>query len=361
MKNDSAKKALAKDILLNEKSLYFYTGIIGAISLLVGVVLLLAADFISFAFTLLIVGFLEVLFVYFRYLNYTKTIENRLSKFDVSGESETENFIKEEKTLTKKALRSFLIVKIVYGFLAVFCGVLIYFFETNSIIYGISLALLIHFVIAIIIDFFAENSTRKYFQALSDFTIAPKIQMIVPINFTELVIQFEDSIFRHFPPSKDRITETHSFLAFPNKIKSYTYNEDTITWFNETSFHRNVLFDNSNAVDIDFVQNASLRINMKNQAPTSEHKTHHVYSVSIFPFNSEKTFALSESIHGGFGDTGGAFTLSIKEMLERDDWQDWFEKSDCAWAIDLVNKFHNEPPKLINLIVKEVCRRSNPT
>jgi hypothetical protein len=91
-------------------------------------------------------------------------------------------------------------------------------------------------------------------------------------------------------------------------------------------------------------------ISFKNQAPTAEDKTHHEYHFCIHP-SSEKPFMLAESIGGGHAERGGSITLSLEELLQYKDWKEHMEKSDCTWAIEVIEQYHPDTERIIDILI----------
>ncbi len=184
------------------------------------------------------------------------------------------------------------------------------------------------------------------------------IKTITPIDFFELVIQFTNLNYRLFTPEETNLYKQFPFLAYPNKLKSFVYNQDQITWFNKVSFDVKFLYSHSIAVSVGDLVNKTLRIGLKNQAPTNQHKSHHVYDVSIQPFNSQKPFILSESIGGGHGEMGGSHYFSLNELSQYPNWEKHFELAGCEWAISLIKEKTDNLGSLLDVLVLEVCKRS---
>ncbi len=187
-----------------------------------------------------------------------------------------------------------------------------------------------------------------------------KIIRVTPIDFYELIIEFENSHYKCFSPEKTNLYKDFSFLAYPNKLKSYKYSSDKITWFNDVSFDSLFLYKNSFDVAKKDLSSKDLRIGFKNQAPTKEHPTHHEYHFSILPFHPEKQFVFSESIGGGHSEMGGSNYYSIDELLKLSDLENHLKLANCSWVIDLIQIHKNDPKLLIDNLVFEVCKRSNP-
>jgi len=96
--------------------------------------------------------------------------------------------------------------------------------------------------------------------------------------------------------------------------------------------------------------NEYIAISFKNQAPTEQDKTHHVYCFYIHPFNREKPFMLAESIGGGHAERGGSTTLSLKELLQYKDWKAHLEKSGCTWAIEVIEQYQPDIERIADIL-----------
>ncbi|MCF6407127.1 hypothetical protein L3C95_29800 [Chitinophaga filiformis] len=92
-------------------------------------------------------------------------------------------------------------------------------------------------------------------------------------------------------------------------------------------------------------------ISFKNQAPTTEDKTHHEYYFCVYPLDHEKPFMLGESIGGGHAERGGSITLSLKELLQYKDWKEHMEKSGCDWAIEVIEQYQPDIERIINILI----------
>ena len=68
---------------------------------------------------------------------------------------------------------------------------------------------------------------------------------ITPIDYYELIIEFENGEFKKFSPEKLKLYEKHDFLAYPNKLKSYKYDNYQIIWYNNFHLDKEYLYQNS--------------------------------------------------------------------------------------------------------------------
>ena len=146
------------DFLNSEKTLYLFAGILGIISVVVGLLFLLFSNHKSFAITMLVIGMLEMAVMFPTYLKYQQKIENKISVYD----SNKVDFLKTESLKTEQALKSFFWLKLVYGILIIALILIMSRISSTSLLFGISTALIIHFALAITIDNFGEIYTKKY-------------------------------------------------------------------------------------------------------------------------------------------------------------------------------------------------------
>ncbi len=151
------------EFLNSEKSLYLLTGIIGIVSLFVGLLFLLLSNHNSFAITMIVIGVLEMAVMFPTYYKYQKKIDDKISEHK---NNETE-FLESETLTTEKALKSFFWLKLAYGILIVVLIFGMTFLSPKSVFFGIITALILHFAFAITIDNFGEKYTKKYLTELT--------------------------------------------------------------------------------------------------------------------------------------------------------------------------------------------------
>ncbi len=183
---------------------------------------------------------------------------------------------------------------------------------------------------------------------------------ITPIDYYELIIEFENGEFKIFSPEKLKLYEQHDFLAYPNKLKSYKYDNNQITWYNNFHLDKEFLYLHSTLINQEQLERKGLSISSKNQAPTVMHPSHHVYYFTIYPFKNEKQFVIGESIGGGHGEMGGCGSFDLNEILESQELTNHLTLSNCTWAFDIMKSNNFDNKNVINKLVLEVCNRSNP-
>jgi hypothetical protein len=149
---------LTDDFLNSEKTLYLFAGIIGVVSVVVGLLFLLFSNHKSFASTMIVIGILEMAVMFPTYLKYQLKVDDKISVY----ENNKSDFVKTETIATKKAMKSFFWLKLTYGILIVVLILAMSFLSPKSILFGIFMALILHFAFAITIDNFGEKYTEKY-------------------------------------------------------------------------------------------------------------------------------------------------------------------------------------------------------
>jgi len=184
----------------------------------------------------------------------------------------------------------------------------------------------------------------------------PGLKRVVPNETWQLVIDFGGTEHRLFDAKFAREEMNWPALAYPNRLKNLSYTVHSITWPEIGELSAAYLYRNSRPLAKEGLEHQILRLSYKNQAPTETHPTHHVYGVFLFPF-SAMLFDVGESIGGGHGETGGSRRMKTDELLKLPDWKRHFRLSGCDWAIPLVEAHCEEPTKLSDLLVREVCRR----
>jgi len=150
------------EFLNSEKTLYLFAGIIGIVSVIVGLLFLLLSNHKSFATTMIVIGILEIAVMFPTYLKYQQNIDDKISVY----ENNKTDFVKTETIASEKAMKSFFWLKLTYGILIVVLILVMSFLSPKSILFGIFTALILHFAFAITIDNFGEKYTKKYLTEL---------------------------------------------------------------------------------------------------------------------------------------------------------------------------------------------------
>ena len=177
---------------------------------------------------------------------------------------------------------------------------------------------------------------------------------VIPIDWYELLIVFENDEVRSFEPSKQNLYDEYKFLAYPDKLRSFKVSGDEIQWTNGTTFSSDFLIQHSVKLEFDELKRKYLSIGRKNQAPTTEDQKHHVYDIAIRPYNSEMPIILSESIGGGHGDRGGSRNIKIEEIEE---YKNHFELSNCIWAYQLIKESNNDFREIMDVLISEFLNK----
>ena len=154
---------LMLDFLNSEKTLYLSAGIIGVVSVIVGLLFLLFSNHTSFAATMIVIGILEMAVMFPSYLKHQQKVDDKISVY----ENNTSDFKNIETIATEKALKSFFWLKLTYGILIVVLILGMSFLNPKSVLFGIFMALILHFALAITIDNFGEIYTKKYLNKLT--------------------------------------------------------------------------------------------------------------------------------------------------------------------------------------------------
>lgn len=141
------------EYLNSEKTLYMFAGIIGVISVVVGLLFLLFSNHKSFAITMIVIWILEMAVMFPTYIKYQQKIDDKIL---IYKNNKTE-FLEIESISAEKALKSFFWPKLTYGILIVILILIMLLLSPKSIFFGIFTALILHFAFAITIDNFWKN------------------------------------------------------------------------------------------------------------------------------------------------------------------------------------------------------------
>ena len=183
------------------------------------------------------------------------------------------------------------------------------------------------------------------------------LKRAVPNEQWHLVLQFGENEFRLFPVSilyKEREWEK---LAYPQYMKRFTLKSEGICWDGIGAVDVGFLYSRSTPINPENLDQQTLRLGYKNQAPTSEDKLHHVYGVYLARFG-EKPFRLDQSIGGGIAERGGGHDFSLDELLLHPEWKQLFVLSGCSWAIPIIGSHLDEPELMLDLLVQQACLRN---
>jgi len=151
------------EFLNSEKTLYLFAGLIGTVSVIVGLLFLVFSNHKSFATTMIVIGALEMAVMFPTYLKYQQKIDDKISVY----ETNKTDFTKTETIASEKAMKSFFWLKLTYGILIVVLILVMSFLSPKSVLFGICSAFILHFAFAITIDNFGEKYTKTYLTELA--------------------------------------------------------------------------------------------------------------------------------------------------------------------------------------------------
>ena len=179
------------------------------------------------------------------------------------------------------------------------------------------------------------------------------LRRAVPNEQWQIILEFAGPEYRLFDTSILRNEMGWSQLAYPQHVKRYVVMPDAISWPECGTVDARFLHARSRPFDPAGLRNQVLRLSYKNQAPTSEDPSHHVYGVYLARF-SDKPFHVEESIGGGMAERGGGREFSSEELLAWPEWKEHFTLAGCAWAIPLIE----DDPEVLDTLVEQACRRN---
>ena len=178
----------------------------------------------------------------------------------------------------------------------------------------------------------------------------PKIRNILPIDYYELIIETDNNKKYLFNPSELNLYTKHKFLAYPDKLRNFEIHASFIKWHDGLEIQLSEIQEMCEILSKQEAQNKMITIASKNNAPTEKDNTHHVYSIHVKPYYSEQLICLSESIHGGHGEMGGGHYYSIEKLLQTNNWKEHMNKSECDWAIEIIESEKSEKEIVYKLV-----------
>lgn len=190
----------------------------------------------------------------------------------------------------------------------------------------------------------------------------PSLIRVVPTDRGDLALEFGSGDVRLFRCSPDRLERDRpgadwSFVGWPEPFKHLTFDAGGVRWPGGRELDADYLYAGSEPLDGPERERAELRVAYRNQAPTPQHRSHHVYYVYVRPF-AAKPFLVGESINGGHAEMGGAATFAPAELRVWPGWREHFALAGCGWAVPLVEADGDERA-CVDAIVREVCRRAD--
>ncbi|MEU4163474.1 hypothetical protein [Actinoplanes sp. NPDC026670] len=190
--------------------------------------------------------------------------------------------------------------------------------------------------------------------------LIPGLVRVVPTERWRLALEFTSGEVRLFDCSVARLHREQpaldwSALASPERFKHLRFDAGRVWWPGGHVLEADYLFTASTPLTGQELENQLLRVAFRNQAPTPEHPTHHVYYVCVVPFGA-RPFLIGESINGGHGEMGGSVSLGLTGLKEWQGWQEHFELSGCGWAVPMIG---SDERSAVDAVVREVCRRAD--
>jgi hypothetical protein len=188
----------------------------------------------------------------------------------------------------------------------------------------------------------------------------PALIRVVPTERWQLALEFASGEVRLFDCSvarlqRERPERDWSALASPERFKHLGFAAERVWWRDGLALESEYLFTASIPLKGRDLENPLLRVAYRNQAPTPEHPTHHVYYVCVVPFGV-RPFLIGESINGGHGELGGSTSLGLAELRAWRGWEGHFALSGCGWAVPLIG---SDERASVDAVVREVCRRAD--
>ncbi|MBL8888985.1 MAG: hypothetical protein JNL67_03335 [Planctomycetaceae bacterium] len=184
-----------------------------------------------------------------------------------------------------------------------------------------------------------------------------RLTQAFPNESFQLVLQFDEVDYRLFAMSILSRDKGWTSLAYPSNLKRFTWDTTEIVWSTGERIDSDFLFEHSTPLDHECLDHQVLRLSYKNQAPTTEHKKHHVFGVYLAPLSTQ-WLRLSESIGGGVAETGHDQALTLSELFQCHHWQEHFQRAGCSWACKLVENLATQPEQLLQTLVREARERN---
>ncbi|MFC4070408.1 hypothetical protein [Actinoplanes subglobosus] len=190
--------------------------------------------------------------------------------------------------------------------------------------------------------------------------LIPGLIRVVPTERWQLALEFSSGERRVLDCSvarlqRERPDRDWTALASPERFKHLDFDADRVWWPGGKVLDAGYLFTASSPLTGRDLENQLLRVAYRNQAPTPDHPTHHVYYVCVVPFGS-RPFLLGESINGGHGEMGGSTSLDLAGLRAWRGWKDHFELSGCGWAVPLIGA---DERSSVDAVIRGVCRRAD--
>jgi hypothetical protein len=183
---------------------------------------------------------------------------------------------------------------------------------------------------------------------------AASLVRVVPTDRGHLVLEFANDGFRVFDALLAYRMLGWQEFAYSHRVKQLAYDAHVVTWPQGRRLDAAFLLAHSRPIDAAALARQTLRLGLKNRAPTAMHASHHEYGVHLFPFGP-RPFSVGESIGGGHAEMGGSQSLDLVQLRAWPDWKTHFELAGCACAISVIESGASEREVLDGLIAL-ACR-----
>jgi hypothetical protein len=188
----------------------------------------------------------------------------------------------------------------------------------------------------------------------------PALRRVIPNERWELLLEFGDGQWRLFRLAEVYVERGWTALVNPLRAKDLRFDADGVRWAGGEHADVGWLHARSTPLAPAQARWQSIVVGMRNRAPTAQHASHHVYFVSLLPFD-EQLLSLGESINGGHFEMGGSRAYAVDELLAVADWRAHFRLADADWAIPFVEREPHDRWALVDALVPELCRRAGAT
>ncbi|WP_179354698.1 hypothetical protein [Winogradskyella vidalii] len=162
-----------------------------------------------------------------------------------------------------------------------------------------------------------------------------KILNVIPTYDWELIFHMNDNTHRVIE-LKD-LRKNSLFTESVKHFNTFRFNSKKVVWENGSSIDLQNIFMISKSVELNDIENKSIYIGQKNQAPTEKHELNHIYFVAVYPY-SAKPIMIGETIGYGLGASGGCATYTFENFKKVKRWKDHLKKAGCDWAISIIDR-----------------------
>lgn len=179
---------------------------------------------------------------------------------------------------------------------------------------------------------------------------------VIPTDYGQFVLELNNGEHRLLKGLVLTRELGWSELANPRKARQRTFSATQLGWPGGRTLGLDYLLAQAQPMNERELGWQSVDFSQCNRAPTPEHDTHHVYYVSLKPFDPQP-FGLGESIHGGHGERGGMFSFDLAGLVAWPNWREHFELAGCGWAIALVDANTTDAQALLDVLIDAWCQR----